>query len=187
MLSLRYVPLTTHVAALPLFNVARTFATKSIEKVKPKPKKDENKVPKEAFKIHKRLGSFAYYVKQMRRESGISLDDLAQDWRNLSNAEKKRFKAETDTYNEELFRRFPPKPTAPPTNFGAYIKEHYPHDSDKSKFVEITKGIASQWKQLTPAEKNAYNAPKSEWEKYEQSLKRWKEHRVANYKERNAA
>lgn len=253
MLSLRYVPLTRQIVTLPLFNVARTFATtakfvrpvkpikqkpaaelrkaqkdykgierqlaaktKSVEKLakerarkdkqkalakaklakerarkdekkalaqaklaKQKAKKDEKKLEKNALKTFKRINSYNLFFKQAGSQK---FADVAQEWKQLSEAKKEKWAAEATKYNDELLKKFPPKPKAPTRGYAAFVKEHFPHDSDKP-FAEISKGIANQWKQLTQAEKDAYRASQSEYEKYHQALDLWKQQRLAAYKE----
>lgn len=203
MFSLRHV--ASALDDLPLFNVARTFATtsktakktltlkqakqelKAIEKEVTAALKDEKEVRQEAFKELRKIGTFPYYMKQMCPLNDKSYKELAKGWNNLPEAEKEKYKAGADKYYKELLKKFPPKPSPPSSTYGAFVKERYPHGGTDKSFGEITKDIAKQWKQLTPAEKEAYKTPQSVKMEYRQALKLWKQQRLTNYKEPIAA
>lgn len=168
----------------------KLLASRSKDRQKNQEKEKKEKEKKEAEKqkrlINKALqpvrglSSWSLYIKK-KTTADKDMKQLSEDFRNLSESERREYERLAEEYNAKLKERYPARPKIPPLGYALYVQQNFPAGVTAA---EAMTSMANDWRQLSPEEKEKYNVVTEEIrDKFNEELKKWKDQRVANYLE----
>lgn len=149
--------------------------------LKRKAEASEKKLISKALKPYRKITGLNVFIKE-RVGNGATIATIGKEWSYLTEAEKADFQTKADALNEENLKIWKPKPTPPANMYAAFVKEHWVNDG--RDFGEVSKELASKWKEMSTLEKEAYAPSQSEKDAYAKELEQWKENRIKLYKEK---